>query len=340
VTINRSTGHPTEVLIDQQVFTIIQEVHSCPYLFGRGTRVYIVKDTRGHFHIFKDSWILATHESSEIDHIKKISSIANAEGSTDNRSRFLRPRFVAGEDSVNNTSEPRGFVTTRVPARIRRRIVTGPIGDPITSYRSRVECLQALIDIVDQLEFLHDKCGLVHGDISISNVVIRMPLSLGHHQGIPLPPLQSTQVSEILCHLTVLPSTDIGFPHSLGSGGSVIDFDYSRLKNTISAKTSGTVPYMSIDLMQPSKPLEHRLEHDLESMLLVILHIVRFTCGPTANPSAEVKQDFNIAIWHYEHTPHLIKGYKRLDIHNMCIEPERFITNYWNPIASQITMLI
>jgi hypothetical protein len=100
------------------------------------------------------------------------------------------------------------------------------------------------------------------------------------------------------------------------------------------------VPYMSIDLMQPSKPLEHRLEHDLESMLLVILHIVRFTCGPTANPSAEVKQDFNIAIWHYEHTPHLIKGYKRLDIHNMCIEPERFITNYWNPIASQITMLI
>jgi hypothetical protein len=150
VTINRSTGHPTEVLIDQQVFTIIQEVHSCPYLFGRGTRVYIVKDTRGHFHIFKDSWILATHESSEIDHIKKISSIANAEGSTDNRSRFLRPRFVAGEDSVNNTSEPRGFVTTRVPARIRRRIVTGPIGDPITSYRSRVECLQALIDIVDR----------------------------------------------------------------------------------------------------------------------------------------------------------------------------------------------
>jgi hypothetical protein len=150
VTINRLTGYPIEVLIDKQVFTIVQEIHSSPYLFGWGTRVYIVKDARGHFHIFKDSWIIATHESSEIDHIKKISSIANAEGSTDNRSRFLRPRFVAGENHVSNTSTPRGYAKILVPARIRRRIVTGPIGDPITSYRSRVECLQVFIDIVDR----------------------------------------------------------------------------------------------------------------------------------------------------------------------------------------------
>lgn len=150
VTISRFTGDPIAVVIDNQPFTIVREIHSSPYLFGRGTRVYIVKDTLGHFHIFKDSWIISTHENSEIEHIKKISSVANAEGLTDIRSRFLRPRFVAGENHVNDTNEPRGLTGTRSLARIRRRIVTGPIGDPITSYRSRVECLQALIDIVNR----------------------------------------------------------------------------------------------------------------------------------------------------------------------------------------------
>jgi hypothetical protein len=150
VTIDRLTGDPLTVLIDKQLFTIVREIHSSPYLFSRGTRVYIVKDKRGHFHVFKDSWINATHRSSEIDHIKQISSMANAEGSTDNRSRFLRPRFVAGDNHADDTKKPRGPAKTVAPARIRRRIVTGPIGDPITSYRSRVECLQALIDIVDR----------------------------------------------------------------------------------------------------------------------------------------------------------------------------------------------
>lgn len=62
----------------------------------------------------------------------------------------LYPRFVAGENRVDDTDEPRGMLHSEAIGRIRRRIVTGPIGDPITSYRSRVECLQALIDVVDR----------------------------------------------------------------------------------------------------------------------------------------------------------------------------------------------
>lgn len=126
-----------------------------------------------------------------------------------------------------------------------------------------------------ELEFLHDKCGLVHGDISISNVVIvrflpsilaasdaamhqlsttadeqladaplsgsssgNSPTTTTVNPGIGNSLSFGTEDNGLIPWETVLPSTDIGFPHSLGSGGSVIDFDYSRPKNTISAKTS------------------------------------------------------------------------------------------------------
>lgn len=148
VIINPLTGDPQVVMVDGQQFTIITKISASPHLFGRGTRVYIVKDQRGRFHILKDSWILASHDFPEIDYIKNISSKVQSEG-LDDRSKYLSPRFVAGENHVNDTNEPKGLCRNGI-ARIRRRIVTGPIGDPITTYRSRVECLQALIDVVDR----------------------------------------------------------------------------------------------------------------------------------------------------------------------------------------------
>ena len=85
------------------------------------------------------------------------------------------------------------------------------IGDPITSYRSRVECLQALVDVLDrecsklidhrssisdfcflELKFLNDKCGLVHGDVSLYNVTIVRFL---HRILAASPPIQSKQAN-------------------------------------------------------------------------------------------------------------------------------------------------
>lgn len=149
VRIDHLTGDAQGVFVDNQFFTIVAEVYVSPLLFSRGTRVYIVKDDAGQFHIFKDSWILASHKDSEITHIKNISQTVEAEA-VDDRTRLLSPRFIAGEDNIDNTDEPRGLINTNLSPRIRRRIVTGPIGDPITTFRSRVECLQCLIDVVDR----------------------------------------------------------------------------------------------------------------------------------------------------------------------------------------------
>jgi len=126
-----------------------------------------------------------------------------------------------------------------------------------------------------ELEFLHNKCGLVHGDISISNIVLvrflpsilaasdatmHQPSTTAGEQLADAPPSESssgnspttttvnpgirnslsfgTEDNGLRCWEMVQPSTDTGFPHNLGSGGSVIDFDYSHPKHTISAKTS------------------------------------------------------------------------------------------------------
>lgn len=149
VTIDRFTGNPMSVLVGNEEFTIITEIYVSPYVFGRGTRVYIVEDRYGRHHILKDSWILSSHFGSEIEFIKKISDTAQ-NGGLSERTQVLSPRFVAGDGHVSNTDEGRTLLTSKHTARIRRRIVTGPIGDPITTYRSRVECLQAMVDVIDR----------------------------------------------------------------------------------------------------------------------------------------------------------------------------------------------
>lgn len=149
VTFDRLTGNPISVTVDNQEFIVITEVYVSPLVFGRGTRVYIVRDQYGCFHILKDSWILSSNKSSEVQFIKRISTTVQTEA-LPQRSQVLCPRFVAGEEHIHDTDEARAILTVCSPARIHRRIVTGPIGDPITSYRSRVECLQAVLDVVDR----------------------------------------------------------------------------------------------------------------------------------------------------------------------------------------------
>ncbi|KAF9473244.1 hypothetical protein BDN70DRAFT_789678, partial [Pholiota conissans] len=338
VTIDRFTGDPQSVVVDGQEFTIITEVFISPYLFGRGTRVYVVRDRHGLFHILKDSWILSTHPDSEIQHIKAISDAVQA-ADLSTRLQILCPRFVAGEDSVDNTEEARDLAAGMAPARIRRRIITGPIGDPITSFRSRVECLQALLDIVDQLKFLNENCGLVHGDVSMNNIVIVrfLPNILAASPAFSLPAAATQPLSQAVA---IRPCTMNGLPFDVSSGGSIIDFDYTRAKNVLTTKTSGTMPYMAVDLMNPAKPVAHRLIHDIESICYILLHLVRFTTGPAGTGDGKIANSHRVAVWHHEHNTEIIKDLKNGDIVAIIEEPNQYITNYWAPITSHVIKLL
>lgn len=153
VTIERFSGKPMSVIVNNKTFRIITQIFSSPVVYSRGTRVYIVSDENDILHIFKDSWKLKSHTASEIDHISKISQIVKSTKGLSTRFRALCPRFVAGQNNLDCTDEPRGVLPSSHQGRLRCWAVTGPIGDPITSYRSRVELLQAFIDVAERKYF-------------------------------------------------------------------------------------------------------------------------------------------------------------------------------------------
>ena len=56
---------------------------------------------------------------------------------------------------------------------------------------------------------------------------------------------------------------------------------------------------MAIDLMRPATPIAHRLDHDLESVCFVLLHLVRFTNGPASISDGQIKPSYRVAVWHH-----------------------------------------
>lgn len=149
ITIDRLTGDPVSVVIEHQTFTFVTDIFSSPYLFGRGTHVFIVQDKYYKYYILKDSWILVSHNVSEANNIRLIGEAAQGDD-VDPRLQALLPRLIACDENAGSTSLNRCSLPAKGGERRRRRLVTGPIGDPITSYCSRVECLQAFIDIADR----------------------------------------------------------------------------------------------------------------------------------------------------------------------------------------------
>lgn len=82
--------------------------------------------------------------------------------------------------------------------------------------------------MISGLEFLHTKCEMVHGDISINNIVIHRAPSLAS-------PDQVSVGGVPLAQPAVPPE---GLQEGIPVTGSVIDYDYARKLGTIMAKTS------------------------------------------------------------------------------------------------------
>jgi hypothetical protein len=61
----------------------------------------------------------------------------------------MHPRFIVGEEMGDSTDERRGRLTNKPPECLHRRVVTGPVGDPLTSFRSHEEFVQVLLDCVN-----------------------------------------------------------------------------------------------------------------------------------------------------------------------------------------------
>ncbi len=162
VEVNPETGDITHITVNgvergsissaKHRFAVVKLLHSSPILYGRGTRVWIVKDQHGSFYVLKDSWIQQVSTTSEIEFIKHIKKVVDEDG--DGRLfKHAYPQYYVGQDCVCCTDMIRGILL-KPPNRVQRRIVTGPIGDPLTSFRSKYEFVGVMLDIVNCMSYL------------------------------------------------------------------------------------------------------------------------------------------------------------------------------------------
>jgi hypothetical protein len=149
MTMDLISGNVTNVKVQNQEFRVVKHIHSSLILFGRGTHVFLVQAEDGGFHILKDAWLLVDHGISEISVLSSINDVLEKDSSEDAKTyRSMHPRFIIGEDIGDSTKARRGRLTQPPPDRVHRRVVTGPVGDPLTSFRSREEFVKVLLDCV------------------------------------------------------------------------------------------------------------------------------------------------------------------------------------------------
>ena len=122
-------------------------LHNATQLAGRATRAWLVKED-SQFYVLKDSWVLFSHPCSEIETLKKIN---NAMKSSQEHEylKHCYPILVAAQDLGDSTDIRRPEASSNSPPpRTHRRIVTGPVGDPLTSFRSKREFCSCIRDVV------------------------------------------------------------------------------------------------------------------------------------------------------------------------------------------------
>lgn len=106
---------------------------------------------------------------------------------------------------------------------------------------------------------------------------------------------------------------------------------------------------MSIELgtnmENPELDFEHRIDHDIESLFLVFLHLVRFTSGPIGNPTEDIYEntlEIKITQWHHDPLISNIPHLKTSDILRLRIPGvlPAILPKYWLPITANIVNLI
>lgn len=206
MTIDEMTGIVTHITVTGQtptskpgkpvtfVFEIVRLIHSPSQISGRATRVWLVR-LDDEYYILKDSWPLKSKPFSEIRHLLKINQTIMGDEKMRDTLRNTYPIFVVGQEFDDSTASHRRqlSLTSLSPLtkpRLHRRIVTKPIGDPLTSFSSKLELCRILCDVVRckysficpgiisdsliliDLDYSTKHCRVCHGDISLTNIVI------------------------------------------------------------------------------------------------------------------------------------------------------------------------
>ena len=102
---------------------------------------------------------------------------------------------------------------------------------------------------------------------------------------------------------------------------------------------------MSVQLLHPTPrmgPIVHQLSHDLESLCMILIHIMCFTFGPVGTPTSKGQhvENHRVAQWHHEHSLAVLQDLKSVDLHFLYKHPEDYVSEYWAPIAPFLSKLL
>ena len=122
-------------------------LHNATQLAGRATWAWLVKED-SQFYVLKDSWVLFSHPCSEIETLKKINNTMKSS----QEHKYLKhcyPILVAAQDLGDSTDIHRPEASSNSPPPWTHcRIVTGPVGNLLTSFQSKREFCSCICDVV------------------------------------------------------------------------------------------------------------------------------------------------------------------------------------------------
>lgn len=142
-------GKLLAITVDKKRFVVERLVYELSCIVGRATRVWVVKHDNKYY-VLKDSWIQENRVDSEISILQKMTQSSTSLG----KIKDSIPQFVCGGDITVNgildctgryRKDLRGWPESQ---RIHCRIVSSPIGEPITAFRSKKGFIQAIISIL------------------------------------------------------------------------------------------------------------------------------------------------------------------------------------------------
>ncbi|KAG6827848.1 hypothetical protein H0H92_010264 [Tricholoma furcatifolium] len=303
---------------------------------GRGTRVFSVyrKLSNGDLErqIVKDSWILESRKRTEeaillaipqFIFLPKLQSWQQlGSGTKANREPAL---FTPEFDSRRGGKPRSGYdpeackAEAEAESRIKRRIVSKPLGVPLSQARSATELAGAFLDLTRAIEFLKSQ-GIMHRDISFGNVLLReeeyRPEELSEgHGGEPIDCLVAAARSKVHHRPVLLIDPEYAglivndeppprSPPTSGAGPSTaaepnamntaspplaiplqLKVSISKVLRSMAAEAgirTGTAPFMAVPLLLHAAP--HQVSFDLESLFYVLLYVC--THYDSLNPSA------------------------------------------------------
>ena len=142
--INPLDGQVIAINCENRRFEVVKHIHALRLLFRRGTQVWIVVHS-GVKYILKDSWVREDRNHDEVTALCRMKGHKGLEGHV--------PTLIYGGDviinGVKDSIRRYRIHGARCTHCIHCRIVTSPVGKPITSFKSKKEFIQAMISIIE-----------------------------------------------------------------------------------------------------------------------------------------------------------------------------------------------